>query len=243
MHHVLPNQTLLFDARWYTKRATQFAPGFPRPGDLPDAPPMPPIDPLMTATAKAASAAAASVIGDASKLGSPRRAVSSAGVHRPPLVPSRGGTTLPSILDHSSGGVMQPSSSSPAGSRRSILSGAAPVSGTRTSSLRRSSGDLDLPPKQGSQSTGGLAESSANASIDEGAEPYRGGRCLCRLADPVMSLIELREMLEDMDVVPHLVTRQDVVEAFKAVVRASAYPYTFYSSQSLFSTVCQITAI
>ena len=47
-------------------------------------------------------------------------------------------------------------------------------------------------------------------------EPNRGGRSLCRLADPVMSLIELGEMLEEMDVVPHLVSRQDVAEAFKA---------------------------
>ena len=51
------------------------------------------------------------------------------------------------------------------------------------------------------------------------AEPNRGGRSLCRLADPVMSLIELSEMLEEMEVVPHLVTRQDVVEVFRAVMQ------------------------
>ena len=34
-----------------------------------------------------------------------------------------------------------------------------------------------------------------------------------------MSLIELSEMLEEMEVVPHLVTRQDVVEIFKAVMQ------------------------
>lgn len=44
-----------------------------------------------------------------------------------------------------------------------------------------------------------------------------------------MSLIELTEMLEEMDVVPHLASRQDVAEAFKAALQASdaLYPLSF----------------
>ena len=85
-----------------------------------------------------------------------------------------------------------------------------------------SSGGTQVAPRTASQSKGGSADVS---SIDAGAEPYRGGRCLCRLADPVMGLIEFREMLEEMDVVPHLVTRQDAVQAFRAVLQASMHIY------------------
>ena len=72
---------------------------------------------------------------------------------------------------------------------------------------------------RGSSHSGGSAIPQPSAS----PEPNRGGRSLCRLADPVMSLIELEEMLEEMDVVPHLVSRQDVFEAFKVALQVSCY--------------------
>lgn len=211
--------------RWYTKRATQFAPGFPHPGGLEDAPPIPPADPLASSAAKAATAAAAAVLGPSRTVGSTTGGGTSAGVGIPPRPPAAGRSSVTSILVQHSG------SSSSGGGVGARLGPSG--TGVRTSSSGGGGGGgggggSDMPPNRtprGSHS--GTCSGDSHSSPPPPpptleAEPNRGGRSLCRLADPVMSLIELSEMLEEIDVVPHLVTRQDVVEIFRAVMQVWA---------------------
>lgn len=49
-----------------------------------------------------------------------------------------------------------------------------------------------------------------------------GGHSLNRAPDPVMSAPELTAMLEELGFVPQCVSRQDVVEVFRAVMQVCA---------------------
>ncbi|GAX75917.1 hypothetical protein CEUSTIGMA_g3360.t1 [Chlamydomonas eustigma] len=203
--------------RWYTKRASQFMPGYPLPGDLTDAPPIPPPDILSTP----------------SSTSSP----SSSGKLLKFTIPADHQTNNRKDVRSSHDGNFSQASS---GQCQSLLDSVpvttAPGEGSR-SSTRSASRTSNDPPGNSSASysspalnklplsrtPGPLGALSGTTPWAEGLPP-RGGRSLNRALDPVISMTEMCEMLEELDVVPHHLSRQDVVDAFKAALKVPCTP-------------------
>ncbi len=126
--------------------------------------------------------------------------------------PGKNDSGLLQRLNSGGSGVLQPSSSPKQSSGKSAAAELPPIHATTSHPIS---------PARSSAASRGRTE--LVPAWDEGL-PVRGGRALNRALDPVMSLMELCDLLEEMDVVPHRVTRQDVSEAFKAACAVDCKP-------------------
>lgn len=192
--------------RWFSKRATQFAPGYPRPEDIPDAPPLPPADPAHVHVDRG-GAGLGGRSGGLIPCSRPRSATSrrrASTTNIPVYTPCLGAqlSTMLHLASTTEAGGMGGGHGA-----QGTLGGLASLR-TRIASSLASNGVV------------GGGAGARYSSWDEGLPP-RGG--LNRAPDPVISLQELTEMFEEIDVVPSMVTRHDVSEAFRAALASSSF--------------------
>ncbi|KAG1662466.1 hypothetical protein FOA52_009674 [Chlamydomonas sp. UWO 241] len=190
-----------FMFRWYTKRATQFPAGFPVAADLVDAPPLPPAE----GTSRRGSGT-----GSGGGFGST----------------TVGGGSARASADGDSGTQSQRAGGSGGGGGGGGNGGGATATWAAASGSGGERGPRGA--RRAHRALVGAMSSILDAAGGSGAWkdglPPHGGRALNRAPDPVMSLLELTEMLEEMEMVPHRVSRQDVTEVFRAVARIRCEP-------------------
>ncbi|GFR47599.1 hypothetical protein Agub_g9334 [Astrephomene gubernaculifera] len=212
--------------RWYCKRSTQFL-GSPSPADVPDAPAIPPPEPHRPSRTGSGGLAAAATAGSSS--GGSTGSSSGGGGGIAGALHTRSVRAASGSSSGSSRGGSSAAATAAAASRAG-----APSTSTSSSLPRRPASAGRMGRRTSSSAGGGGSGGGGGSSSGSGgggsgstlglSVGTGSGRRLNSSLDPVMSLSEVTELLEDLEVVPHLASRTDVSQLFHAA-RQAAHPH------------------